>query len=194
MAVASKTKGPAKAKSGPKAKAVTIGSAKALPGTVAFGAIPVTKLAGGNPAEIPVAIINGARPGKVLWIDGAIHGAGPEGPLCCQHLLREVDPKTLEGTIDLVPVINVAALEAASRGNPLDTFSYDGNRIYPGRPNGYLTKRIVDAHSQWMRKVADMEILIHSGGGHSYPLRRFSSTCAPNWLNGVPRWGRVEAA
>lgn len=162
MAKASSAKGPAKA------KAVTVGSAKAAPGTIAFGAIPVTKLAGGNPVEIPVAIINGVSSGKVLWIDGAIHGDEPEGPLCCQHLLREVDPEQLSGTIVLVPVINVAAFEAASRGNPLDTFSYDGNRIYPGRPNGYLTERVVYAHSQWMRKVADLEISIHSGGAHSY--------------------------
>ncbi len=39
----------------------------------------------------------------------------------------------LSGTLVLVPVINVAAFEAASRGNPLDTFSHDMNRIYPGR-------------------------------------------------------------
>ena len=108
------------------------------------------------------------KPGKVLWIDGAIHGDEPEGPLCCQHLLKEVDPKKLSGTLVLVPVINVGAFEAASRGNPLDTFSYDANRIYPGRPNGYLTERVVHAHSVWLAKVADLEISIHSGGAHSF--------------------------
>ena len=151
-----------------KSKVVTVGTARAEPLTIAFGVIPVTKLAGGGAVEIPVAIINGAKPGKVLWIDGAIHGDEPEGPLSCQLLLQEIDPKTLTGTLVLVPVINIAAFEAATRGNPLDSFSYDGNRIYPGRPNGYLTERVVYAHSQWMRKVADMEIAIHSGGSHSF--------------------------
>jgi predicted deacylase len=150
------------------ATTVEIGTAKAAPGTVARGAIPVTATAGGSPVEIPVAIINGAKPGPVLWVDGAIHGDEPEGPLCCQILLREVKPEDLSGALVLVPVINVPAYEAASRGNPLDTFSHDMNRIYPGREDGYFSERIAWAHSVWMRKVADMEISIHSGGAHSY--------------------------
>jgi hypothetical protein len=147
---------------------VTVGTATAAPGTIAFGAIHVTELAGGTKVEIPVAIINGTKPGKTLWVDGAIHGDEPEGPLCCQILLKEVSPANLSGTLVLVPVINVPAFQAASRGNPLDTFSHDANRIYPGRANGYLTERITWAHAEWMKKVADLEISIHSGGAHSY--------------------------
>jgi uncharacterized protein len=147
---------------------LTVGSATAAPGTIAFGSIPVTTLAGGTPLVIPVAVINGVKPGKVLWVDGAIHGDEPEGPLACQHLLKEVDPKTMAGSLVLVPVINVPAFEAANRGNPLDTFSFDANRIYPGRPNGYLTERICWAHAEWLKKTADLEISIHSGGAHSY--------------------------
>ena len=52
-------------------------------------------------------------------------------------------------------------MEAAERGNPLDTFSYDMNRIYPGRENGYLSERIASIHMEWMVKFADMEISIH---------------------------------
>jgi predicted deacylase len=150
------------------ATTVEVGSARAEPGTMVRGAIPVTTLAGGSSIEIPVVVINGTKPGPVLWVDGAIHGDEPEGPLCCQILMREVKPEALSGTLVLIPVINVAAYEAASRGNPLDTFSHDMNRIYPGRPNGYLSERVAYAHSEWMTKVADMEISIHSGGAHSF--------------------------
>ena len=153
---------------GQAAKTVEVGTAKAAPGTVARGAIPVTTLAGGGAVEIPLVVINGSKPGPVLWVDGAIHGDEPEGPLCCQILMREVKPQDLSGTLVLVPVINVAAYEAASRGNPLDTFSHDMNRIYPGRANGYLSERVAYAHYEWMTKVADMEISIHSGGAHSF--------------------------
>jgi predicted deacylase len=149
-------------------KTVTVGTAVAAPGTVVRGAIEVTRLGGGSMLEIPVVVINGAKPGKTFWVDGAIHGDEPEGPLCCQHLLQDVKPEELSGTLVLVPVINVPAFEAASRGNPLDTFSYDMNRIYPGRPNGYLSERVAAAHAKWMAQVADMEISIHSGGSHSY--------------------------
>ena len=55
-----------------------------------------------------------------------------------------------------------------SGGNPLDTFTYDMNRIYPGKPDGYFSDRVADAHWQAMKDVADLEISIHSGGAHSF--------------------------
>lgn len=48
-------------------------------------------------------------------------------------LAQDVDVQALSGTLVLVPVMNVGAYEAAQRGNPLDTFTYDMNRVYPGR-------------------------------------------------------------
>jgi uncharacterized protein len=147
---------------------IKVGTARAKPGTVATGVIPVSKLAGGGELEMPVIVINGVKDGPCLWVDGAIHGDEPEGPLMCHNLRREVNPEKLSGSLVLVPVINVPAYEAASRGNPLDTFSYDMNRIYPGKANGYFSERIAHAHSVWMTKVADLELSIHSGGAHSY--------------------------
>lgn len=147
---------------------VTVGTASAAPGTVAKGVIPVTTLGSGTPLSIPVAVINGAEPGRVFWVNGAIHGDEPEGPLACQIALREVDPAKLKGTLVLCPVVNPPAFEAAQRGNPLDTFSYDMNRIYPGRANGYLSERLAAAHAAAMGPVADIEISIHSGGAHSF--------------------------
>jgi predicted deacylase len=79
-----------------------------------------------------------------------------------------VDPAKLNGTLVLCPVVNPPAFEAAQRGNPLDTFSYDMNRIYPGRANGYLSERLAAAHAAAMGPIADIEISIHSGGAHSF--------------------------
>lgn len=149
-------------------RTIEIGTAVAAPGSTVRGVIPVTELAGGTPVQVPVAIINGAKPGPVLWVNGAIHGDEPEGPMCCIHLLREVDPADLAGTLVLVPVLNVGAWEAAQRGNPIDTFTYDMNRIYPGRPEGNLSDRVAAAHAAYMTEIADMEISIHSGGAHSH--------------------------
>jgi predicted deacylase len=145
-----------------------VGTATAVPGEVVRGVIPVTTLAGGTPLEIPVVIVNGVGDGPCFWVNGAIHGDEPEGPLACQIALREVDPSQLSGTLVMVPVVNVPAFEAAQRGNPLDTFSYDMNRIYPGRAGGYLSERVAAAHAAAMEKVADFEISIHSGGAHSF--------------------------
>jgi len=113
---------------------VTVGTATAAPGTAVRGVIPVTELAGGTPLEIPVVVVNGASDGPCFWVNGAIHGDEPEGPLACQIALAEVDPAELAGALVLCPVLNVPAFNAAERGNPGDTFTYDMNRIYPGRP------------------------------------------------------------
>ncbi|MBT3774833.1 MAG: succinylglutamate desuccinylase [Gemmatimonadales bacterium] len=149
-------------------RTVTVGTASAAPGTAVRGAIPVTELAGGTPLEIPVVVANGANEGPCFWVNGAIHGDEPEGPLACQIALAEVDPAQLSGTLVLCPVLNVPAFEAAQRGNPADTFAYDMNRIYPGNPAGYLSERVAAAHAAAMGPVADLEISIHSGGSHSF--------------------------
>ncbi|PJF08480.1 succinylglutamate desuccinylase/aspartoacylase family protein [Pseudorhodobacter sp. MZDSW-24AT] len=149
-------------------KTITVGTASAEPGSIARGVIPVTTLAGGTALDIPVVIVNGVNAGPVFWVNGAIHGDEPEGPLACQIALAEVDPAHLSGTLVMCPVVNVPAFEAAQRGNPADTFSYDMNRIYPGRENGYLSERVAAAHAAAMGPLADFEISIHSGGAHSF--------------------------
>ena len=145
-----------------------IGTAKAAPGTKAKGAIVVGTHPGGSALEIPLAIINGVADGPVLWLNACIHGDEPQGALAIVNLYRELDPQRLKGAVVCVPAMNVPAFEASRRGNPLDMFSYDMNRIYPGSPDGRYTERLAWAHKTALEKHADMEISIHSGGDHSY--------------------------
>jgi predicted deacylase len=147
---------------------LVIGTARAARGSRASGAIPVGARAGGAPIDIPLVVVNGQDDGPVLWIDGAVHGDEPEGPLAIFELLAQIDPHALAGAVVAVPVVNVPAFEAMQRGNPADLFTYDLNRIYPGRPEGHLTERIAYAHYTTMVEYADMEVAIHSGGAHSY--------------------------
>jgi len=158
---------------------LTVGNVTAPPGTRAQGVIPVTTLPGGRSLDIPIIVLNGVEEGPCIWVDAVIHGDEPEGTLCCHMLDTDIDPTQLRGSVVLVPVLNVPAFEAAERGNPLDTFSYDLNRIYPGRENGYLTERIAYTHSEWMKQVATFEIGIHSGGAHSYLSETIFTTTQP---------------
>jgi uncharacterized protein len=145
-----------------------IGTARAKSGARATGAIPVGRRPGGGPIEIPLTVVNGAEDGPLLWLDGSVHGDEPEGPLAVLRLLERLDPAQLRGAVVGVPVVNVAAFEFSSRGNPGDLFTYDLNRIYPGRPDGHLTERIAYAHYTTMTEHADLEVAVHSGGAHSY--------------------------
>jgi hypothetical protein len=169
---------------------LTVGTAAAAPGTRARGVIPVTNAPGGKAVEIPVIVLNGAADGPCVWVDAVIHGDEPEGTLCCHMLDAAIDPAQLRGSVVLVPVLNVPAFEAAERGNPLDTFSYDLNRIYPGRADGYLTERLAYAHSEWLRQVADYEISIHSGGAHSYLSETIFTTTQPEAIQLAKAMGK----
>ena len=149
-------------------KALEIGTVKAEPGTVGYGAIVAGSHPAGGNLEMPLIIVRGVEEGPVLWINGCIHGDEPQGPLSIINLVRELDPKKLRGTVVAVPAMNVPAFEAGERGNPLDMFSYDMNRIYPGSPDGRFTERLAWAHKEALIAHADMEISIHSGGDHSF--------------------------
>ncbi len=59
------------------------------------------------------------------------------------------------------------------------------NRIYPGRPDGYLTERVAHAHREWLVEVADMNIAVHSGGEYSYLSEMiFGLRCLPSVMIG----------
>lgn len=145
-----------------------VGSARVEPGRVGRGAIPSGRGADGRPREIPLLVCHGTRPGPSLWINGATHGDEPEGAFSIFRLFAGLDPEQVAGTVVGVPALNVPAFEAGKRGDPLDSFSYDMNRLYPGSADGYPTERAAWAHWLAMRDACDLQIAVHSGGEHSY--------------------------
>ena len=170
----------------------SVGSARAARGTRGRGAIPVGIDVSGRMREIPVLICRGVEDGPVLWINGATHGDEPEGALSIFKLFEALDPAGVRGTVVGVAAMNVPAFEAGKRGDPLDTFSYDMNRIYPGSPDGYPTERAAWAHWEAMKDACDLQIAIHSGGEHSYlahmifaadnpPSLELAAAMGPQW-------------
>jgi predicted deacylase len=147
---------------------ITIDSLVVEPGTRATGYVGAVNRVDGTTIGIPVIVVAGKKDGPVLLVDGAIHGDEPEGTLAILSLARKLDPQTLRGAFIGVPVMNVGAFEAMSRGNPRDTHTFDMNRMYPGRAKGFLTDRVAHAHNAHIGSLADMEISIHSGGNICY--------------------------
>jgi len=147
---------------------ITVGSIRCDAGRKAAGYIDAVHRLDGTAFRIPVLIVAGTADGPVLLVDGGIHGDEHEGPLAIAAIARELDPNHMRGIFLGVPVMNVGAFEAMTRGNPRDTHSFDMNRIYPGRPNGFLTDRIANVHDTVIGSLADMEITLHSGGNIAY--------------------------
>lgn len=147
---------------------IEIGPLRCARGERARGYLPAVKRVDGTELGLPVLVVNGRHDGPVLLVDGGIHGDEQEGTLAIIALARELDPSSLRGTFIGVPVMNVGGFEAMARGNPRDSHTYDMNRIYPGKPRGYLTDRIAHIHNEAIGKLADLEITIHSGGNICY--------------------------
>jgi len=147
---------------------IHVGTVTAEPGQVTRGVLTYGSDAMARPMEIPLIVANGAKPGPRLWVNAGTHGDEAEGALALFMLLDQLDVGALAGTLVAVPMLNPAGFIAGTRGDPLDTFSYDLNRIYPGRADGYATERLAHAHWEAMRGCCDLQISIHSGGDHSY--------------------------
>jgi len=159
------------------------------------GVIPVGSDVAAVARGIPILICQGASAGPILWINGATHGDEPEGALSIFKLFGTLDAAEVRGTVVGVPAMNVPAFEAGKRGDPLDTFSYDMNRIYPGRADGYPTERAAWAHWQAMKDTCDLQIAVHSGGEHSYLAHMiFASDNPPSFELAAamgPQWDLV---
>src|SRR6266403_1319574 len=105
----------------------TVGTATAAPGQKATGYLEVP--AGVDPAtNIPVVVVNGTKPGKVLALISGAHGTEYASIIAIEKLIAALDPEQVTGTVILVPHIN-----------PIDNKSM--NRFYPGKADGTQTER-----------------------------------------------------
>lgn len=147
---------------------LTVGDVSAQPGTIGRGSIETGVDLAERGRGIPIVVYRGSKDGPVVWINGAIHGDEPEGAFSIFKTMAKLDPKEMSGTVVFVPAMNVPGFQAGTRGDPLDTFSYDMNRIYPGKSDGYASERVAHAHWTAMKDNCDLQLAIHSGGEHSY--------------------------
>src|SRR5579864_4574488 len=117
----------------------TVGTASAAPGQKANGylEVPAGLDAGTN---IPVVVVNGAKPGKVLALVSGAHGTEYVSIIAIEKLIAQLDPAQLTGTVILVPLVNIASFEQkVPHVNPIDNKSM--NRFYPGKADGTQTER-----------------------------------------------------
>src|SRR5467141_3707886 len=117
----------------------TVGTASAPPGEKSTGTLEVPP--GVDAAtSIPVVVVNGAKPGKVLALVSGAHGTEYVSIIAIEKLIAALDPAQVTGTVILVPLINIQSFEQkVPHVNPIDNKSM--NRFYPGKPDGTQTER-----------------------------------------------------
>ena len=139
----------------------SVGTATAAAGQKADGYIQVP--AGVDAAtNIPVVVVNGAKPGPVLALVTGAHGTEYVSIIAVEKLINELDPAQVSGTVILVPLVNVLSFEQkVPHVNPIDNKSM--NRFYPGKTDGTQTDR---ALYQITKEVVDRcDYLIDYHGG-----------------------------
>jgi len=147
---------------------VKIANLEAKRGQKTTGYVDVGETAIGL-VQIPLVIINGAKPGPALCVSAGVHAYEYSSIEAVNRLIRQSDPARLSGTLIIVPILNMAGFEA--RGpqggqstpfqNPIDAINL--NRIFPGNPDGTMSYQIAATFMSQIVSKADYYIDCHGG-------------------------------
>jgi predicted deacylase len=150
---------------------MTVGTAVARRGELAYGELAVP--AGTDAAaSISVAVIHGARPGRVVAFIAGSHGTEYTSVVALTRFIARVDPRTLSGTVIVAPLLNVASFEQMTvHVNPIDKKGM--NAGYPGNKDGTQTDRALALVAAQIVEPADVIVDLH-GGDLDENLRPYS--------------------
>ncbi|WP_126662092.1 succinylglutamate desuccinylase/aspartoacylase family protein [Haloterrigena salifodinae] len=138
----------------------TLGTASAAPGEMDTGRLEVGETRDGSSFGLPVAVINGARAGKTLYLQAASDGDELNGVGVIQRVVPQLDPAEITGTILIVGIVNYHAFQVAEHRNPIDDTKM--NRAYPGNEAGTSSERIAAATFEIATR-ADLILDLHQG-------------------------------
>ena len=138
-----------------------VGTASAAPGQKATGYLEVPAAADAG-TNIPVVVVNGAKPGPVLALVTGAHGTEYASIIAVERLIVDLDPGKISGTIILIPLVNIASFEQkVPHVKPVDNKSM--NRFYPGKADGTQTDRASFLITKQVVERADYLIDYHGG-------------------------------
>jgi uncharacterized protein len=157
-------------------EAIRIRDIAARPGAGVRGVLQVGETPFG-PIQLPVAIINGARPGPTLCLTAGVHAAEYPGIDAVMRTIQALDPSELAGAVIAVPVVNMPMYQNRSGFlSPIDGLNL--NRTAPGRLDGTISEVI--AHTLLAEVIARAEYHVDCHGGDLgeilWPYAGFSLT------------------
>ena len=138
----------------------TLGSASAAPGEMDTGRLPVGEARDGSEVGLPVAVVNGARDGKTLYVQAVSDGDELNGLGVVRRLVPQLDPTELAGELLIVGIVNHYGFRVAEHRNPIDDTKL--NRAYPGDETGTASERIAAATFEAASR-ADLVLDLHQG-------------------------------
>lgn len=121
----------------------------------------------GDRTSIPVTVVNGERPGPVLFVTAAVHGDELNGIGIVRELLNRVEPADIAGALICVPLVNVLGVQFHSRYLP---DRRDLNRCFPGSPGGSTASRIAHTLTSQIVRKADAGVDLHTAANRRMNL------------------------
>lgn len=101
--------------------------------------------------------------GPHVAIVAGLHGNEVGGVFAVNQLVSQLKTATIEGCIDIFPVVNRVGLDETSKINPLD--QRDINRWFPGNAEGSASERIAHVVFQAI-EACDWVLSVHTGAEH----------------------------
>lgn len=144
------------------------------PGYEATVNVQIANLSTAVPVSLPIRVVHGRDDGPTLFVSAAVHGDEIVGVEIIRRLLRRVTGHRINGTLLLVPVVNIFGFVTHDRYLP---DRRDLNRSFPGNANGSLAAQLANAFRNEVVKRSDFGIDLHSAAVHrtNYPQIRVSA-------------------
>ncbi|MGY9048043.1 succinylglutamate desuccinylase [Puniceibacterium antarcticum] len=139
--------------------AFDFGTVSIPPGSRRTIDLPVSVMSDHTPVTLSAHVVNGRRPGPVMFVSAAIHGDEVIGAEIVRRLLRAAPLQRLSGTLIAVPIVNAYGFLNQSRYLP---DRRDLNRCFPGHSEGSLAARLAHLFMKEIVMRCDIGIDLHS--------------------------------
>jgi predicted deacylase len=117
----------------------------------------------GDAVSLPIRVMRGPRRGPVVLLTAAVHGDELNGTGIIREIAIEPPFKLKNGTLILVPVVNILGFERKARYLP---DGRDLNRCFPGSARGSLSSRVAYTVFHELVERSDYCIDLHTAAMH----------------------------
>ena len=143
-----------------------IGTIEANKGEKTYGFFKTGETHGRFPVHIPLHLVVGASDGPMLVVQAGTSGLEIEPSLILPHVVKELDPAQIKGTLVLVPLMNTSGFEFAQINSAWDDKHL--NRLGRGDADGSVSDQLVHHYYQEVIAKADALVDIRTGSQWSY--------------------------
>ncbi len=143
-----------------------LGNIEAGRGEKTYGFFKTGQTHGRFPVHIPLHLVVGAEDGPMLVVQAGTSGLEIEPSLILPHVVKELDPARIKGTLVVVPLMNTSGFEFAQINSAWDDKHL--NRLGRGDAGGSVSEQLIHQYYQAVIAKADALVDIRTGSQWSY--------------------------